>query len=87
MNRFPVRRLLPALFTGALLLLALILTACNPLDAAFGYQGRLLRPNGALVADGNYNVVYKLYRDSTGGTPVYTETKQITVRNLSLIHI
>jgi len=44
------------------------------------FQARLLQSSGALVADGNYNVEFKLYNVSTSGSPLWTETYQQTNR-------
>lgn len=38
------------------------------------FQGRLLNSNGSLVPDGLYNIEFKLYNVSSGGTALWTET-------------
>ena len=83
MDQPVVRRFLPASLVCAVLLLgmALFLTACNPLDTTMNYQGRLLRANGAPVADGNYTFRFNLYHSLSSGTPVYTETRTVSVQN------
>ncbi|HBY98736.1 MAG TPA: hypothetical protein DEP84_33115, partial [Chloroflexi bacterium] len=80
MSAFPIRRFLPAAVVVTLLTLAGLLSACD-LRTMMSYQGRLLTPSGAPVADGNYNIRYNLFASATGGTPVYTETKTIAVKN------
>ncbi|MDD3006938.1 MAG: SUMF1/EgtB/PvdO family nonheme iron enzyme [Candidatus Pacebacteria bacterium] len=40
----------------------------------FNYQGRLTAPNGANVADGAYDVVFKVYTQAGGGTAAWTES-------------
>lgn len=80
MSQFPFRRFLPAAMVVALLTLAGLLSACD-LRTIMSYQGRLLTPSGVPVPDGSYNVRFNLYTASSGGTPVYTETKTITVKN------
>jgi hypothetical protein len=65
----------------------------SPSDAAVGinntinYQGRLLNASGAVVADGNYNMRFKIYKDGDGtvagntagapaGTLLWTEKRE-----------
>ena len=43
--------------------------------ATLNFQSRLLNSSGSIVADGNYNVEFKLYDASTGGTLLWTETR------------
>src|SRR5512138_2809273 len=44
------------------------------------YQGRLLDPtSGAPKADGTYTMLFGLYTASTGGSPLWTESKDVTV--------
>ncbi len=38
------------------------------------YQGKLTDTVGGVVADGNYNLRFKLYTSATGGSPIWTET-------------
>jgi len=82
MRVLATRRMMFASLTFFLLVLALavLLTGCTQLQPYFTYQGRLLRPNGATVPDGNYNVRYNLYKVSSGGVAVYTETETINVQ-------
>lgn len=82
-------------FAVALLIaLSGILTALNspqPAQAATGinaqlpFQGRLTTSSGATVSDGSYDVVFKLYSVSSGGTADWTEShtgvNQVTVTN------
>ncbi len=52
------------------------------LDAQFiPYQGQLLDPNqsGAPVADGTYQMAFRLYNVQNGGTPLWQENKSIIV--------
>ena len=49
------------------------------------YQGLLLDSNG-IPLDGNYNMTFSIYADSTGGTPLWVEmhnnsTRQVTVND------
>lgn len=38
------------------------------------YQGKLANSSGVTVANGNYNIRFKLYTAPTGGSPLWTET-------------
>ena len=53
--------------------------------STLNFQARLLTSNGAIVPDGSYNIEFKLYNSSTGGTAIWTETRtggnQVTVKN------
>ena len=50
--------------------------------ATMNFQARLLQSNGAIVADGNYSVEFKLYTAASGGAAVWTETQgSITVKS------
>lgn len=66
-----------------LLLSFLVLAAaCAPeIVPSFSHQGRLLDENGNIVPDDDYNVEYRIYHVSTGGTPVYTENQVVTVKD------
>lgn len=39
------------------------------------FQARLLGSSGAIVADGNYHVEFKLYNAASGGSALWTETR------------
>lgn len=57
-----------------------LLSACAAKEMS--YQGVLTDAGGSPVADGSYQVQFKLYTDSSGGTPVYTSTvKTVTTLN------
>ena len=63
-------------------LILLFLSACDAqLTPNLSHQGRLLDENGAPVADGNYDVEYKIYQSATGGTALHTETSSVTVKD------
>jgi hypothetical protein len=72
------RRLAPTIIVLTILL-AILAAGCIDLPATFSYQGRLLTSAGNPVADGTYNVRYNLYHQSSGGTPVFTDTESIVV--------
>lgn len=38
------------------------------------YQGKITTPQGALISD-TFSMVFSIYADSTGGTPLWTETQ------------
>lgn len=60
-------------------LVALPLMSPSPARAAFtaqiNYQGKLADSGGSAVADGDYNIEFKLYDAATSGTLLWTETR------------
>ena len=44
------------------------------------FQGRLTGSTGDVVADGSYNIRFRIYSVSTGGSAVWTETRETTNR-------
>lgn len=48
--------------------------------STLNFQARLMGQNGAIVADGNYSVQFKLYDAVTGGSNVWTETQTVTIK-------
>ncbi len=46
--------------------------AASGINPELSYYGVLKSSSGASVADGNYDMVFKIYTDATGGTPVWT---------------
>jgi hypothetical protein len=74
-------------FTGllflALSLVVLVLSGCGVvrLTPQMSHQGRLLDASGNPVADGNYEIVYRLFHVATGGTAVHTETRTVEVKD------
>lgn len=74
-------RLLAVFFVLALPLFFLT-RASTPAYAAtsdnLNFQARLESASGAIAPDGNYNVEFKLYDASTGGTLLWTETRTST---------
>ena len=76
----------------SLLLFVFLISSIVPalsVQAAFNeqinYQGKLTDSTGALVADGDYNMEFKLYTVSSAGTAIWTETRTganvVTVTN------
>lgn len=48
--------------------------AATGIAELFPFQGRLTNPDGTVVADGSYDIVFKLYTVDTGGSAVWTES-------------
>src|SRR4029077_17813948 len=42
-------------------------------SSTINFQAKLETAAGAIVPDGNYNVEFKLYNTSSGGSPLWTE--------------
>src|SRR5688572_14723721 len=51
-------------------------TAEAAAQQAINFQGRLSQPGGATVADGYYNVTFRLYAASSSGAQVWEEVHQ-----------
>ncbi|MES2985513.1 MAG: hypothetical protein V4686_00100 [Patescibacteria group bacterium] len=79
-------------FLKTFLILGLFLmcfTAYSVVYAAFNpqinYQGKLTDASGNPVANGTYNIEFKLYTVSSGGSPIWTETRtggdKVTITN------
>src|ERR1044072_3811367 len=55
-----------------------IVSGFSPAEAAFNpqinYQGKLTNLFNVPVADGTYNIRFKLYTSLSGGSPIWTET-------------
>ena len=45
------------------------------------FQARVQQPSGAVVSDGSYSIVFKLYSVSSGGTALWTETDTVSTVN------
>lgn len=48
-------------------------------QATLSIQGIIQKSNGAAVDDGNYDLTFKLYTTTSGGTAVHTETQNVNV--------
>ena len=55
--------------------------AAAPVLPTINYQGRLTDPTGANVSDGLYSMTFGLYDTGTGGTPLWTQTSSVLVRD------
>ena len=49
------------------------------IPAGLPLQGKVARPNGTAVPDGGYFITFRLYSQPTGGTPLWQETKTVSV--------
>jgi len=68
--------------TRFLIVLSIAFAASTALAAAPGlmnYQGILTDAGGAVVVDGDYSVTFAIYADSSGGTPLWSETRTVPV--------
>jgi hypothetical protein len=55
--------------------------AVSAVSPLLQYQGRLTDPGtGEPVADDTYSMVFSLYDVASGGSPLWTETKDVTVQ-------
>lgn len=48
-------------------------------QATLSIQGIIRKSNGAAVDDGKYDLTFKLYNATTGGTAIHTETQNVSV--------
>src|SRR5215470_8758310 len=54
----------------------------SPAPSLVNFQGRLARPDGTPVADGNYSIRFSLWNAAAGGAEQWNQTiGAITVRN------
>ncbi len=65
--------LLKTIGTALCLILASWVGAASSVPQLLSYQGRLTDTNGSPVADGNYDIKFLIYGDSTGGTVLWWE--------------
>jgi len=74
-----------------LFILGIFSVAEASFNEQINYQGKLTDTNDVAVADGDYNIEFKLYATSTGGTAEWTETctstNKITVTNGLFSHL
>ena len=61
----------------------MIVAFCSSLESqipqVMSYQGVLTDAGGVPVADGTYNLTYRLYDTNTGGTPLWAEAQQVVI--------
>ena len=73
-------KLLVIIFLTTFLLLGNFSVTSAAFNKQINIQGRLTDSFGSVVADGTYNMRFKLYATSTGGTALWTETCTSTNR-------
>jgi hypothetical protein len=76
-DRSKLQALATSLVLGVVLAAGLAVTLVHPANAVasttLNFQAKLEGSDGAIAADGNYNVQFKLYNAATGGTALWTE--------------
>lgn len=83
-----MRKALTRLFLIALIALAMApLSAFGRLPSLVSYQGRLTTPDGLPVPDGNHQLSFVLYADSTGGSPLWAEASSVTTEAGLFVHL
>ena len=60
-------------------LLTSLIIYSQTLPHTINYQGVLKDASGVVVANGDYNLTFKLYNTNSGGTALWTETKSLNV--------
>lgn len=50
-------------------------------DLIFNYQGILSNPDGSPIADGDYDITFRIYNSPTEGTALWTEPQTLRVRD------
>lgn len=58
---------------------AFLLQAQTP--QLLNYQGKLYDKNGAVISSGMFSIVFAIYADSIGGTPLWKEIRDVRVTN------
>ncbi|HVW66935.1 MAG TPA: FG-GAP-like repeat-containing protein [Candidatus Peribacteraceae bacterium] len=58
--------------------------AATGIFAPINYQGKISAINGTAVADGKYNMRFKIFNTATGGTPLWTETWDSTTQQVTM---
>ncbi len=66
-------------FLSIAFLLAIFHFALGQIPRTMSYQGVLTDASGVPVPDGNYNLTFKLYEVSAGGSAVWSETQTVAV--------
>ena len=59
--------------------LALVTTAVAQPPETVNFQGTLKTSGGMAVPDGNYNLTFRIYNQSVGGSPLWTEVQNVAV--------
>ena len=73
-KKYSVRATIAGIFglAGFFILISVAFAAPNP---QINYQGKITNSSNVALADGSYQVVFSLYTVPTGGTAVWTETR------------
>lgn len=70
---------------SSIILVAVLITGIISTTLAvpprISYQGRLATPDGIAVADGDYTVQFRIYAESAGGAPLWTETNTVAAKD------
>lgn len=68
------------LLAGIILLSPKPAHAVTTVPTKMNFQGRLTNSSGNILADGSYNMTFRLYTASSGGSAVWTEVRDTTNR-------
>lgn len=80
-NKVPISGWWVGISTIALFVCLLIISpTASATPSTMNFQGRLTSPSGNIVVDGQYNMRFSIYSTSSGGTALWTETRQTTSR-------
>ncbi len=73
------QRIFPSVW--AVMALAILFSGCSPLESKTSYQGQLTDASGKPVADGNYQMTFRLYGDNADpvGDALWLETQTVAV--------
>lgn len=71
----PLIKIASAFVFVCLFFILIFNSALGAFNPEINYQGKLTTPTGLAVADGNYNMVFRLYTVASGGSAVWTETR------------
>lgn len=52
-----------------------IALAADGINKQINFQGKVVNSNGTNVTDGSYDFTFKIYSTSSGGSPIWTETR------------
>ena len=62
-------------FSNYLLSPSSVFAASSAFNKQINYQGKLTNSSSVTVTDGDYNMEFKIYTTSSGGSPIWTETR------------
>jgi parallel beta-helix repeat protein len=82
-GRIPQKAVPFAILAVSILLACFAFLSSRPVSAApttMNFQGRLADASGNTVADGTYNMQFRLFTVSSGGSATWTETRETTDR-------